>query len=160
MKKKIVVAIDGSPRAPAVLSWALDHADPTDEVVAISVWNLGLTGGFENPFSNLNQAQIDAAARVNTLIERVTLGRWDDQEPSVTVRADVRHGDTATELVDASEGADLLVLGNCHYDKPGQLGAVAKAVLYGANCAVVLVPINQVSEAEETMESGGMVGSK
>ncbi len=160
MKKKIVVAIDDSTRASAVLSWALDHADPTDEVVALTVWNLGLTGGFENPFANLNEAQIAAAARVNNLIEQATLGRWADQEPSVAVRADVRHGDTATELVRATEGSDLLVLGNCHYDKPGHLGAVAKAVLYGAKCAVVLVPITSVAEVDTGVVAGGLVESK
>lgn len=156
MNRTIVVAIDDSARAPAVLAWALDHADPTDEVIALSVWNLGLAGGFENPFSSLNEAQITAAARVNNLIERVTLGRWADHEPSVTVHADVRHGDAATELVKASEGTDLLVLGNCHHDKPGQLGPVAKAVLYGAKCAVALVPVNQAAD----IDAGGMVASK
>ncbi len=148
MNRKIVVAVDDSTRANAVLSWALDHANPTDEVVALAVWNLGLAGGFENPFSSLNEAQIKATTRVNNLIERATRGRWADGEPSVSVHADVRHGDTATELVDASDGADLLVLGNCHYNRPGQLGSVAKATLYGAKCAVVLVPVQVDADAE------------
>ncbi|MFW2382437.1 MAG: universal stress protein, partial [Acidimicrobiales bacterium] len=45
MNRKIVVAVDGSAAANGVLSWALDQADATDEVVALSVWNLTLLGG-------------------------------------------------------------------------------------------------------------------
>jgi nucleotide-binding universal stress UspA family protein len=127
-----------------VLTWALDQADSTDEVVALSVWNLTLLGGLENPFGNLHTAQVDATAHVNSLIEQVSRDRWENHRSAVPVRVDVRHGDPVTELVKASESADMLVLGNSHHSGLGELGSVARAVVRGAACAVAMVPIADV----------------
>lgn len=140
MNRRIVVAVDGSAAANGVLSWALDQADATDEVVALSVWNLTLLGGLENPFANLHTAQVAAAARVNRLVEDVSKDRWENHQSAVPVRVDVRHGDPVTELVKASETADLIVLGNIHHSGLGELGSVARSVVRGASCAVAMVP--------------------
>ena len=140
MNRKIVIAMDSSPSAPYVLGWALDQADSTDEVVALSVWNLNLLGGLENPFANLHTAQVDAAARVNRMVEEVSRARWENHQSAIPVRVDVRHGDPVTELVKASESADLIVLGNSHHSGLGELGSVARAVIRGAACAVAMVP--------------------
>ncbi len=140
MNRKIIVAVDASPSAPGVLSWALDQADSSDEVVALSVWNLTLLGGFENPFANLHTAQVAAAARVNGLVEEVSRDRWENHRSAVPVRVDVRHGDPVTELVKASESADLIVLGNSHHSGLGELGSVARSIIRGAKCAVAMVP--------------------
>ncbi len=140
MNRKIIVAVDASPAAGSVLSWALDQADGTDEVVAFSVWNLTLLGSLENPFANLHSAQVAAAARVNSIIEEVSKERWDNHLSAVPVRVDVRHGDPVTELVKAGETADLIVLGNSHHSGLGELGSVARSVIRGATCAIAMVP--------------------
>ncbi len=144
MNRKIVVAVDASPTASSVLSWALDQADGADEVVALSVWNLTLLGGLENPFANLHTAQMAAAARVNSLIEEVSRDRWENHRSAVPVRVDVRHGDPVTELVKAGETADLIVLGNTHHSGLGELGSVARSVIRGATCAIAMVPTAHV----------------
>ncbi|NNE95179.1 MAG: universal stress protein [Acidimicrobiales bacterium] len=147
MNRKIIVALDSSSGARSVLEWTLDQADSTDEVIALSVWNVTLLGGLENPFANLHDAQVEAAARVNRLVEAVSRSRWDNHRTAIPVRVDVRHGDPVAELVDASNDADLIVLGNAHHSGLGELGSVARAVIRGAQCAVAMVP----TDDEETV---------
>ena len=143
MNRKIIVALDSGSAAESVLEWTLDQADGTDEVIAMSVWNVTLLGGLENPFANLHAAQVDTAARVNRLVERVSRSRWDNHRSAIPVRVDVRHGDPATELVNASHDADLIVLGNIHHSGLGELGSVARAVIRGAQCAIAMVPTSE-----------------
>ncbi|NNF53989.1 MAG: universal stress protein [Acidimicrobiales bacterium] len=137
---RIIAALDGSSHSSLVLEWAVDHAVPGDEVVAMLVWNLAAVSGLENPFGNLNEGRIHAVRTVNSIVEGVTRQRWANQESSVPVRIDVRHGDPASHLVDASKNADLLVIGGYHQGL-SSLGSVAKYVVPRAQCAVTLVPL-------------------
>ncbi len=70
------------------------------------------------------------------------LRTWQDKYPEVSVRADVVLLHPAEALVNASEGADLLVVGR--RTRPdaaeGRLGPVTHAVLHHARCPVAVVP--------------------
>lgn len=137
---RIVAAVDGSPQASIVLSWALDHATPDDEVVALTVWNLSSVFGLENPFGNLNEGRLEAVAHVKSLVDRVSRERWTEHRESIPVRVDVRHGEPGEELVLASMIADIIVIGGYHQGVRA-LGSVARYVVPRAHCAVTLVPL-------------------
>ena len=58
----ILVGIDDSPNARHALRWAVDHAAPGDDVVAVYVWHLPPAGGFDNMF--LDPAPFEEGARL------------------------------------------------------------------------------------------------
>ncbi len=147
---RIIAALDGSAHSSLVLEWAVDHAVLGDEVVAMLVWNLAAVSGLENPFGNLNEGRIHAVRTVNSIVEGVTRDRWANQESSVPVRIDVRHGDPASHLVDASKNADLLVIGGYHQGL-ASLGSVARYVVPRAQCAVTLVPLPDRSTPSDSI---------
>ncbi|GAA0439104.1 hypothetical protein Acor_68680 [Acrocarpospora corrugata] len=75
--------------------------------------------------------------------KKFTSGRldtWRPHYPEVTVIEDIRHGCPVEALVDASVGADLLVVGaRGRAADSGTLGSVCGAVLLRASCPVVVV---------------------
>ncbi|MDC0765365.1 universal stress protein [Streptomyces sp. HD] len=67
---------------------------------------------------------------------------WQDRYPEVTTRTDVVLLHPAEALLNASRGADLLVVGRRTDPQApeGRLGPVAHAVLHHARCPVAVVP--------------------
>ncbi|MFE9687838.1 universal stress protein [Streptomyces sp. NPDC006285] len=80
------------------------------------------------------------AAREHTVI--AVLRRWCEKFPEVSVTATVCEGRAATELVRASAGASLVVVGRRTRDGrfSTHLGPVAHAVLHHVGCPVTVVP--------------------
>ncbi|MFI6785930.1 universal stress protein [Nonomuraea sp. NPDC050383] len=69
------------------------------------------------------------------------LAGWRERYPDVEVREDLRHGPPVPALVDASVGADLLVVGSRGLGAVGSLllGSVSREVLHHAQCPVAVV---------------------
>ena len=136
-EQRIVVGVDGSPECTAALRWAVRQARLTGAAVeAVRAWQLPLTPGYAcTPYSPDHYA----AWAVRSLSDCVADAR--DAGPDVEVRQTVTRGDPVTALLDAADGADLLVLGN-----PGRRGAFARLPLrptgkrcaHAAPCPVVL----------------------
>ncbi len=139
---RIIAAIDGSAKANIVLAWALDHAGPEDEVVAMMVWNLSSVSGLENPFANLNEGRLKAVHHVKSVVDQVSRERWAEHRESVSIRVDVRHGEPGPQLVQASMTADILIIGG-YGQGVTSLGSVARYVVPRSDCAVTLVPLQE-----------------
>lgn len=62
--------------------------------------------------------------------------------PDLSVTLDVRHGPAAEVLLDAAAHCDLLVVGRRHHLLPlgTHLGPVARAILDGSTCPVLMAP--------------------
>jgi nucleotide-binding universal stress UspA family protein len=139
----IVVGIDGSPNAERALDWAMNqaaalHAPLTAlavHEVPKSYWGgIPVIGPADAPVVD----QLRQAAEQMTHEAESRLG--DAKPASVTVRA--VSGFVVKELVDASQDADMLVVGARGGSELAHLllGSVSSQVIQHAACPVVIVP--------------------
>lgn len=79
------------------------------------------------------------ASEMRVLAESIAL--WTAKLPSVPLVQRVVHGDPVTTLVEASAGAELLVVGSRGRDgfRSLLLGSVSHAMLHHAHCPVTVV---------------------
>lgn len=147
--KQLVVGVDGTAAGVAALRWAVDQARAMGaRVLAIAVTEPPplVVGGPEVGglvAQNLLDADQLTAAADAWLAEAIAAlpadaGQYVDQ----FVDREVRRGDAATVLLDASRDADLLVLGNHGRGALGGMlaGSVAQRCVHHPTCPLVLVP--------------------
>jgi nucleotide-binding universal stress UspA family protein len=138
---RIVTGVDGSPASLAALRWAIGQAELTGAAVdAVIAWHfpvLGASGGFGIEFAAMGPGDFRKTAE-NSVAEVVSgaLGPASD----VRVRVRAVEGDPARSLLDASAGADLLVVGSRgHGGLAGALlGSVSEYCVRHAACPVVV----------------------
>ena len=138
---RIVVGVDSSPSSRAALAWAVRQAGLTGATVeAVTAWHhpvmaggvpIGLTGEPDN-----SDYREWAASALNQTIKQ-TVG----PDGPVRVSATVREGNAAQVLVEAADGADLLVVGSRGHGGFAEalLGSVGQACVHHAECPVVIV---------------------
>lgn len=135
----ILVGIDDSANAREALRWALDHARPDDEIVAVHTWDLPPAGGFDATF--LEPAPFEEGARLTAgdIVADVVAEAGVDPD-RVTVR--VLRGTSARTLLDEARSADLLVVGaRGHGGFVGLiLGSVTSSLVNHSPCPIVVVP--------------------
>jgi nucleotide-binding universal stress UspA family protein len=137
--ERIVVGLDGSSTAQRALAWALDEARfrrATVEVV--SAWSsppiVSPYGAYAAPVEILDEA---AHQIVDDALAAADLRNL----PAPVVRT-VRCGGAAHTILEAADGADLIVLGSRGRGgfKGLLLGSVTHQVTHHAACPVVVVP--------------------
>jgi nucleotide-binding universal stress UspA family protein len=136
-ERHVVVGVDGSPPSRLALQWAQFMAHALDATVdAVAVWEITAVEATE--WSDDYDPAKEAASALHTTVAEV-LG----SPPAVPVREIVRQGqgNTASELVQASQGAQLLVVGSRgHSGFAGHLlGSVSKAAAEHAHCPVLII---------------------
>jgi nucleotide-binding universal stress UspA family protein len=135
----IVVGVDGSPESKEALRWALEEARLRAATVrAVYAWRdpytlapgFGLPEDFE--FDALRERAVET---LDAVIAEV------DGTSDVLVDGVVAEGAAASVLVDAAEGADLLVVGSRgHGGFVGLLlGSVSQQCVQHAPCPVLVV---------------------
>jgi nucleotide-binding universal stress UspA family protein len=140
-RKRIVVGVDDSPSSKAALLWAMRQAELTGAAVeAVMAWHYPMT---------LNRAAWavitpDDVAKIGALFARQLSGAIAEAaapHSQVQVSAAVRQGNAAQVLLDAADGADLLVVGSRgHGGFAGALlGSVSQHCVHHASCPVVVV---------------------
>ncbi len=139
----IVVAVDGSPNAERALEWAMGHAAALQvPLIALAVHEVPKSywGGIPvvGPADEAVLARLREAAEEMT--QRVAAGLGAVKPPSVQVKA--VSGFVVKEIVDASEGADLVVVGprGGHGFARLVTGSVSTEVIQQSRCPVVIVP--------------------
>jgi nucleotide-binding universal stress UspA family protein len=149
-ERTIVVGVDGSPASIEALHWALRQATATGAAVqAICAWDspsmAALTPAAGIP-PVVHQPVVDETAleseqrRLDEVIESEIGSSASPRE--VSVAAKVVEGHPAHVLVQAADGAELLVVGKSgHGAFLGMLlGSVGRDVTAYAPCPVVVVP--------------------
>jgi nucleotide-binding universal stress UspA family protein len=136
MTYRIVVGVDGSRHSEAALRWALTEAEARDaELTAVFAWQL--------PFvafpGAVDRDELEQAGKefIVEIVSRVA------PTPPVPLLTLVAEGDPAASLIEASRGADLLVVGT-RGRSPWSgllLGSVSQRCAAAANCPVVLVKV-------------------
>jgi nucleotide-binding universal stress UspA family protein len=132
---RIVVGVDGSPTSISALRWAIRQGRLTGaRVDAVTAWRYPAT--FADPTLIDSTDYEDDARRILTQ----TIA----ENPSgneVQVRPLVMFGHPAQVLLDAADGADLLVVGSRGHGgfTEAMLGSVGQHLVHHAPCPVVII---------------------
>jgi nucleotide-binding universal stress UspA family protein len=138
---RMVAGVDGSPSSMSALRWAVRQADLTGTAVdAVIAWNYpaGAGGygwaptGSEGSFDFQESAEKTLADAVSSAV---------DLGSDVEIRSLVVEGLPAQVLLDASDGADLLVVGSRGHGGFAEalLGSVSQHCVHHAHCPVVVI---------------------
>ena len=134
----VLVGIDGSPASEAATAIAFEEASRRGVgLVALHAWTDPRVSGSKGL---LQDSKWDAqlSEEEETLAER--LAGWHERYPDVAIRRRVEIGDPARWLIDASERAQLIVVGShgCGWFSGRLLGSVGAAVVNRAKIPVIV----------------------
>lgn len=136
-RPRVVVGVDGSPGSNRALAWAATEAARRGAgLVTVTVWQWD---GLEAmPLAGATPLE---AERLATDLADREIAKLPD--PSVVTQRLVVRGTAGAALVDASRGADLLVLGSHGHGAfhAAVLGSVSRHCVGHADCPVVILPL-------------------
>lgn len=138
---RIVVGIDGSEPARAALRWAAAEAKLRGaDLEVVGAWTFPMYvdpmgGAFPLP-GMFEKTEANERDMIEAEVKAV-LG----DKPEVRVELSIRCGSTATELLAAAEGADILVVGSRGRGGFSSLllGSTALQCIHHATCPVTVV---------------------
>lgn len=135
--RRIVVGVDGSESSLRALEWGAKQAESTGASIEVIVtWEWPNSYGWAPPWpADWNPAS-DAQNLIDDLIEPLR-----KEHPKVPITGRVVEGHPAPVLIDASRGAELLVVGSRgHGEFAGMLlGSVSEHCVANAHCPVLVV---------------------
>ncbi len=133
---RIVVGVDGSPSSLDALSWAARQADLTGSTLEIVMtWQWPSSYGWAVPVPDDFDPEEDVRQALETAVAQVRA-----QYPGLNIDPRVVSGHAAPILVEASKGADLLVVGSRgHGEFMGMLiGSVSEYCATNGHCPVLV----------------------
>ena len=134
---KIVVGVDGSIPSKSALTWAITQARLTGAAVeAVIAWEFPVNYGYPVPVApNVSFEETAAEVLASAIAEMA------EPDKPVTIRSKVVEGNAARVLLDASAGADLLVVGSRGHGGfvEALLGSVGQHCVHHATCPVVVI---------------------
>lgn len=139
---RIVVGVDGSASSKAALAWAVRQADPGGATVeAVIAWRYPVMFGVAE-FAAIAWSDADFGGYAATVLTDAIAETVDPDSP-VKVSSTVREGDAAQVLLEAADGADLLVVGSRGHGGFAEalLGSVSQHCVHHARCPVVIVRV-------------------
>jgi nucleotide-binding universal stress UspA family protein len=135
-ERRVVVGVDGSPHSLLALRWAAFVVGAVGgRIEAITAWENPSTYGWA-----AMPADWDPARDMERVLREAVQQVFGDQPP-VPIEMSVREGGAARVLLEASQGAHLLVVGSRgHGGFVGLLlGSVSASVAEHASCPVLVV---------------------
>ncbi|OBH51031.1 universal stress protein [Mycobacterium sp. E2479] len=134
----VLVGIDGSPASEAATAIAFEEASRRGVgLMALHAWTDPRVSGSRAPFQDSKwDAQLSEEEEI--LAER--LAGWHERYPDVGIRRRIEIGDPARWLIDASEWAQLLVVGShgCGRFRGNLLGSVGAMAVNRAKTPVIV----------------------
>lgn len=133
---RIVVGVDGSPSSRAALRWAVRYAGLVGgRVEAVSAWEVPGMASWSAPAVDTD---FDEGEAERGLVDevRAVLG----EDGGSLVRERLVRGNAAEVLVDAAQGAEMLVVGSRGHGsfRRALLGSVSQQVAHHATCPVTI----------------------
>jgi nucleotide-binding universal stress UspA family protein len=135
--ERVVVGVDGSGSSLRALAWAARQAELTGaRLEVVTTWQWPMTYGGPLPYAIDWDPSADAHKVQAEAVEPVRR-----KHPDVEIDLNVVEGHAAPALVDASRGADLLVVGSRgHGEFVGMLlGSVSEHCVTNAHCPVLVL---------------------
>ena len=140
LEHRIVAGVDGSPSSMSALRWAVRQAALTGAAVdAVIAWHYPVAvGGYGWAPTGVGDFDFEEDAE-KVLADAI--GTASDPGSGVPVHARVAEGNPAQVLIDASDGADLLVVGSRGHGgfTEALLGSVSQHCVHHAHCPVVVI---------------------
>jgi len=144
----IIVGIDGSDHSLRALAWAIGEAairqTPLTVIIAVQQPAPGYWG-YHVPYLG-EEGVVEQARKLAQVETEQALDKTDpgSQPPSVAVQAVT--GLAGNVLLEAAEGADMLVVGSRGVGgfKRLRLGSVGVQVTHHAHCPVVVIPSEDI----------------
>ena len=133
---RIVVGVDGFESSTASLCWAIHQAKLTGAVVeAVTTWHIPPGSGMVTAVDMPDYQDDARVVLTEAIAQTCTL------DTDVEVRPRVVEGRAGAVLVQAAEGADLLVVGNRGHGGLAEalLGSVGQYCVHHAPCPVVIM---------------------
>lgn len=133
---RIVVGVDGSDSSVRALDWAARQAELTGHVIeVITTWEWPTNYGWTVPLPEGWDPQADTTKTLDRILDQLR-----QAHPRVRVRPRVVEGHPAPVLIEASRGAELLVVGSRgHGEFAGMLlGSVGEHCVTHAHCPVLV----------------------
>lgn len=137
----IVVGVDGSAVSMAAVDYAFEQASRTQQpLTAVHAWIDPLVSGGIRAGAPLVRDPV-GHARDQEILLAESLAGWSEKYPDVAVTRRVVHAHAVTALVDAADGAALLVVGSRGRGVVTSilLGSISQGVLHLAPCPVAVV---------------------
>lgn len=138
---KIVVGVDGSENSTAALEWALTQAERDGaDVEAVLAWSEPVAGGIGGGYyvlPNVEEFRDSHRQQLDGILEEAR-----SKHPDASLKGVLMRDTPAHALLDAAEGADLVVVGSRgHGGFLGLLlGSVSQQIVNHAPCPAVVVP--------------------
>jgi nucleotide-binding universal stress UspA family protein len=135
--RRVVVGIDGSTGSDKALLWAAAQAQRTGAILeVVGAWSIPAAAGYTPGvvFEEFEKAVEDVSDQAVT--------RATELYPDLEVQQRIVESPAAPALVEASEGAELLVVGSRGRGgfRELLLGSVSQYCAHHADCPVVIVP--------------------
>lgn len=137
--RRVVVGVDGSARSLPALALAVAEASSRPAaLVVLHAWESPPAYYVENPEI---EDTLETWRRAGELAVAETVAGWSELHPDVVILRAFERGHPVEVLVDYSADADLLVIGTRGAGGIHglALGSVARAVVAGSSCPVMLV---------------------
>jgi nucleotide-binding universal stress UspA family protein len=137
----ILLACDGSPAGEPAVGFAFQEAALRGEpLVALHVWRDPASSGPGDILFPVQDTSLVQSDEERVLAE--ALAGWRDKFPDVSVQRQVVHGRVRRTIIEATEQAQLAVMGSRGAGGFAGLllGSVSQAVLHHAACPLVIVP--------------------
>lgn len=141
----IIVGVDGSANARSALHWAMKEAAVRQEpLTVLTIHEVAASFWTHHPITlPIDEALLENARVAAADLVDKAAADLGESKPAVTVKA--VNGFAAHELIEASKGANLIVVGARGGAHSGglahmPLGSVSNKVLHHAQCPVVVVP--------------------
>jgi nucleotide-binding universal stress UspA family protein len=134
--EKIVVGFDGSDSSLDALGWAVRQTVLTDSTLEIVMtWEWPTSYGWAVPIPDDFDPESDVRKALDTAVADIL-----NDHPGLKVETQLINGHPAPALVEASKGADLLVVGSRgHGEFVGMLvGSVSEYCVTNAHCPVLV----------------------
>ena len=105
---RIVVGVDGSDCSMRALDWAIKQAELTNaSVLVVAAWHWPVPLGWGIPLAPAYNPAAVAEGTMAGVLDPIR-----SKHPDVTIESRIVEGHPAPALVNASRGADLLVVGS------------------------------------------------
>jgi nucleotide-binding universal stress UspA family protein len=133
---RIVAGVDGSPSSLAALEWAARQAEFTGSALdVVTTWDWPSSLGWAMPIPDDYDPEAEVRRALDGAVDSVRAGH-----PGLAIETRVVCGHPAPVLVEASKGADLLVVGSRgHGEFVGMvLGSVGEHCAAHAHCPVLV----------------------
>lgn len=140
-RPRVVVGVDGSAESVEALRWAAAYAAATGATIdAVLSWHFPAAAGAVPPGVAPPTISDEVRANMLEVLDKALVAVFGADTPP-EVQARVAYGHPAVVLVEESQNADLLVVGNRgHGAFAGMLtGSVSMHCVNNANCPVVVV---------------------